>query len=155
MCASLCTCSCMCTSIFMQVHVVYRSQRQVFSSIFFSALYLKKTFTEPKSCQFRQSWWSGGPKDPQVSSFQVLYYRQALWHLAFLHGIWELNSDLHTSIASSLLTEPSPQPLIQNFWVLSTSLWRLSKSRKGGVQMKQTFEGSTYVVTYSVKLNVM
>lgn len=136
----------LCVQVYVHVHVCVHpsscrfmwcteAKGRCFPQYFFSALSLKQTFTEPGSCQFRQWWWSGGPKDPRGSSFQVLYYRQAQWYLAFLHGIWELNSDLHTSIASSLLTEPSPQPLFQNFWVLSTSLWRLSKLRKGGVQM--------------------
>lgn len=155
---------CVCKSMYMfmygYIHLhagscgVEKPKAGVFLSIFLCIVFEKDfywTWKLPVQTVMMVRWAQGS------SSLFLpgLVLRQALWHLAFWHGIWELNSDLHTSIASSLLAEPSPQPPVQNFWALSTSLWRLSKLRKGGVQMKQTFGDSTYVVTNSVKLNVM
>lgn len=106
---------------------------------FFFALYLIQTSTEAESCQFRWLGWAGNPRDLLTASSPGRVLQGSLQHLAFLHGIWELNWNLRTCTASFLLTDPTPQPLFWNFWVLSASLWRLSRLRKGAFKWNRLF----------------
>lgn len=110
---------CACKSVYMFMYVdihlhpgscgVQKPKAGVFLSIFSSALCLKQTFTEPGSCQFRQSWWSGGPKDPRVSSFPGLVLQTSPVARSFL--TWNLGIEFRPShVHSKLFTDGAISP---------------------------------------------